>query len=277
MFPDHIKKLILEKLQVDLEIKGTDITTLKRRAAEKAVANGLIRPGMYSSEFVEEIQRRAKIIFGSITEVLTQVKIKPYPELNSDLINYYNDEFDYMVAHWEQNIKQALTEMPIPNEKIFYAKLTKDIDLWRKEHLMNIKLFGATIMEPAFDKGNTTILIQDSAVGVFNAGSGTVNSGTVSISQDDYAPVQEALKLVKNELNNLKAIDVIKRNELDEIINDAVNEIKKTQPNKSKLSGLFTVILVSIKGVEVLEKAYVTILHFLEKLGIVISNPSLDC
>jgi hypothetical protein len=78
----------------------------------------------------------------------------------------------------------------------------------------------------------------------------------------------EALAYLKDHLDAVEPNDESRREELREIVVDTESELHKSKPNKSKIAGLLSIILATIKNVEAAKTAYETIASLLSHFGI---------
>jgi hypothetical protein len=270
MSPPHIEALLQEQISTDLRVRGTSQRDVEQRAlAEWSHKGGGLRPQVVKAQaLLAEIGVRAEVISTAIRKVLQEVRVSPYNGLVDDLALLFESHYDCTVGELQPEMARYLGEIGLQREAEGEGRFGKKIEDRRAEHRMEVKRLGAAIMEPALRSSVISISVANSQVGAIQTGDYSVVGTGVAITNQDSTKLLEALTYLKEHLDAVQPSDESRREELREIIVDVESEVHKSKPNKSKLAGLLSMVLATIKNVDAVKTAYDTIVSVVGHLGI---------
>jgi hypothetical protein len=270
MLPHHIEKLLEEQISTDLRTKGTKQRDVEQLALRKwAHIGGGQRPQIVKAMALRaEIGIRAELISAAIRKVLQDVRVSPYNGLVDDLTRLFEARYDLMLRELQPQMARYLREIDLEREVEGDERFGGQIENWRAEHRMEVKRLGAAIVEPVLRSNVISISVTNSQVGAIQTGDHSVVGTGIAITNQDSKSLLEALTYLKEHLDAVEPHDENRREELREIVVDVETELQKSKPNKSKIAGLLSMVLATIKNVEAVKTAYETIASILSHFGI---------
>ena len=268
MLPEAINSLLREKIDAYLRTTGFRPPTFGRRIAAKSFAGGTIQPYKLGPAIAEEIDSVSNGIFESMKHVLDKISIAPYDDLQRDLLDLFDSEFDACAglirSVGEDYLRKASSSPTIVtqslNDKVRDAKSARHTEL---------KIIAAMIMQqPERQNGNVTLTIQNAQIGVLQTGEGSSVSGAnIVFTSAEVSKLANAMDDLRARIDRLD-LPPTKRDELMEVAVDIKAEIAKPVPNQTKLGGLLSMLSASIKGASTLADIYNVIEVSLKLLGI---------
>jgi hypothetical protein len=230
-----------------------------------------IQPAKFAIAIRAETELAGATISGAMQKVITSVPMSPDESLANDLLAIFDSEFEPMIDAIRYCYAEFLPKMGGNWNDHTQQWFAREAEQVRSTHRIEVKLMAAEVTKgQKKDTETVVITIQNSQIGNLQTGKGATASG-VSTQFNIYEPdVLAAVRDVYKRVEQADAISPTKRAEVREIALDAETELRKSQPNRTKLQGMLSILLATIKGVGTLADAYSKIEAALKAMGITI-------
>jgi hypothetical protein len=242
-------------------------------AAGQFSARGTLNSSMHLQRVTEicrhEIEIRAWLVYNAHVRVLSQLAVTPYPELSQDLkgrLAYFlplGDDY----AQAPKDLAQRIGLQSHPDIRVHetrdhvLAKIGTEIDIF-------VETLARQKQQQSAQPEGSSVYHFHSAVGAFQASSGSIANVVQHIGSHDKEAIQEALSAVKEALTTLSEFQDFPKREIVEIVDEASSEIAKPSPNRVKLTSMLTTIGDTIRMAGSLNSAYQLLKTAILPLGI---------
>lgn len=240
---------------------------------EQSFGGEILQPSKVAKNSARVMNDVGHSIFESMQKVLTAVPVQQYSDLETDLLQIFNSEFDPCVEAIRQFLGDSLKKLSHSHNTAgsddFCCRTSKPI---RAALEMDIKLLVKTLMKPQPPSGsNVTVTLANSAIGVLQTGEGSsVKDTTITFTPEDNRKLKELLQQLSEGLETVESLPSNTRAELRDVIVEANSELDKPKPNWIKLRGLLASLWTGVKGVGTLVSLYNAAKVMLAPLGVML-------
>jgi len=216
---------------------------------------------------VQELEMRATQIWENIARV-HQTYEAPNPE---SLSNELKDLFKKYISTEAKELTDVMIQNLMDRSFAMFCYLNTDLQAVLEKHNAEIDLYVDSLKYSPKQSENSN----ESSVFHFYGNIGTVQTGMnahaniiQNLSLDDKSKLESALTFLNESLVKIEEFSAVQKEEITEIVNDALNEIEKQKPNNMKLSTMLTSVGMTIQTVASAQPAYQALKVALLPLGI---------
>lgn len=239
-----------------VEWKDRDQPLALRVAAWKRQLHGNGRLFIYVMKtYEEEAGARARILWKNLQRAFSSIAAPQNPELRNDLLAELRAQLDEVGRDLAPRFDKDMKDKPATVDHA--ARLRDALAHELERHTAEIEHFVASI-EVAAARGAPIGGTYNfyGAVGAVMTGAGAIGNVVQSFGSDQKQALIAALDEARNAITNAPELTGKDREEVEEIVADAIAEVGRDQPNSRKLSQALQNVAATVQGVANGSQAY---------------------
>lgn len=276
MIDPQILKITDERIKIEIEQQNQHLRDEIKRVSAEMAARGLGHSGAMigsiSKLYKQYIKNQAHLIWQTLFRFITTSGISYSESLASDLKEIVSKYLPESFPDFKNYILKSASHFGSDN---IYNEVESDLASTRGHTLRligtEIDLFVYSLREKSKIKesdNKSTILNIYSPVGSIQTGDNAMANIIQNIDTDLKLQLDDTLKVIADGLEQLDALPAHQKHEINDIVSEGREELKKDKPNSLKLKSLLTTIGTTIQTVASMKPAYDTLKQLLTYFGV---------
>ena len=275
MLDPKIAGLARRMIQVQLDERRGHVGQEAEVVVNKLVLQGLGRSGAIIQEIhklcANEVVIRAMLMWQVFIRVMSSLRVQRTEtlaiELKNEIENYSPqvlDDLTQIMDRYTRNIGIAEPKSLSSAWGHAMRKVYAEIDLF-------------ICLQPEKAKGKEeqveflkNVIYVNSPVGFIQIGTGSTANVTQILGSQEQEALVLALDIIKKNVANMQELPNHSKEEIQELIEESLTEVKKPKPNVKRLQSILTGIATTIQTIGSLQPAYQTLKAALLPLGILL-------
>lgn len=247
----------------------SEIEQIKLQAGQSGNYNSGIMMLLIHGACSRELEIRSIIVWESLVRVHKTLGAIPNDSLPSDLKEFVHSK----ILEIQKKLEDVFQD-ELKNFSGSRPTLDKIYNHTIQKHDVEIDIYCDSLVQEYDKKGTKTPISQEynfyGSVGVVQSGANAVANDIKNMGSEDQEVLLNTLKLVSESLVTIKALSISQNEELKQIIDECVREIRCGKPNNTKLRTLLTTVATSIQIIASAQPAYQAMKAALVPMGIML-------
>jgi len=266
MIRDELKRLAQQRISITIKSVCDDFNTDVAFIRAEMASRGVLASGMtvvrITSACIDAVSKAKDGAWQELKSVLDHAEVDFYPDLASDIKGVLKSispnlasELNARVAREAQVVsgKSAARDFSSVRNRIDTAIRTADHKVGLDVDLYVLGLNNSASPGPGT---NEPIINIYGTVGIVQTGNQASADISVGLDGSSSGELIQSLEMLSTKLAAMSELPAHSITEITEIVDDGINELKREEPNQTKLRSMMATIGSAIHGVGQLKPAY---------------------